>query len=184
MDEKRSGSEPENEKKSKFRASAKGWLRDFGILLLGFAALTAWQERGLPGGEPAPAFALETLDGEMVELADLKGETVQLHFWATWCGVCKAEMGTLDALAKDLGEDERFYAVVNQSGSPEKVRAFLEKEGVDYPVLMGTREVASAYGVKAFPTNFYVSPDGIIESHDVGITSSWGMAWRRWRAGS
>ncbi|MGH7314028.1 MAG: TlpA family protein disulfide reductase [Candidatus Rokuibacteriota bacterium] len=35
-------------------------------------------------GRPAPAFALETLDGARLGLADLAGRPAFLYFWATW----------------------------------------------------------------------------------------------------
>lgn len=50
---------------------------------------------------PAPTFAVLLLSGQPVKLADLRGRTVVLNFWATWCPPCRAEMPELDALAHE-----------------------------------------------------------------------------------
>ena len=51
-------------------------------------------------GTPAPDTVFEGPKGEPVRLADFKGRPVLVNLWATWCGPCKAEMPTLDALAE------------------------------------------------------------------------------------
>jgi cytochrome oxidase Cu insertion factor (SCO1/SenC/PrrC family) len=38
----------------------------------------------IPLDQPAPAFALNTLDGKRVALADFKGHVVLVYFWASW----------------------------------------------------------------------------------------------------
>ena len=65
-----------------------------------------------PGGEPctlpvpAPDFTAIDITGKRVKLSDYKGKVVLLNFWASWCGVCKAEKPSLAAMAGDLGGSE------------------------------------------------------------------------------
>ena len=87
-----------------------------------------WQTRGLPAG-PAPALAGMLTDGRKVSLDDtLKataGRPVLVAFWATWCPVCKAEDGNLEA--KYRWEQGFTLQAYMNPDSAETRRAFVEK---------------------------------------------------------
>ncbi len=67
--------------------------------------------QSLQVGEPAPAFAAKTLDGQEFQLADYRGKFVLLDFWATWCAPCMAEVPNLKAVHDAFGADRRFEIV-------------------------------------------------------------------------
>src|SRR5690606_33071951 len=66
---------------------------------------------GIQPGEIAPDFELETLDGAVVKLSELKGEKVILNFWATWCPPCKEEMPEMQEFYDKYGDDINVIAV-------------------------------------------------------------------------
>ena len=149
-----------------------------GVILGVFAAGSAWQTRDLSSDGAAPAFALKTLDGNVVRLEDLRGKTVLLHFWATWCGVCRYETSALNALHARLGGPEALLSVVADSENVDHVRRVIAERGIRYPVLLGTPDVLGRYRVSAFPTNHFVSPSGTIRSSSVGMSTRWSLAAR------
>ncbi|TWV90910.1 TlpA family protein disulfide reductase [Chitinophaga pinensis] len=55
--------------------------------------------------QPAPNFTLKDVDGNTVSLADLKGKTVVLDFWATWCGPCKASFPSMKKAMEKYKDD-------------------------------------------------------------------------------
>ncbi|HEY1953342.1 MAG TPA: TlpA disulfide reductase family protein [Gemmatimonadaceae bacterium] len=85
------------------------------------------QDLGIEVGKPAPAVAVQALDGKTVNLGSYIGKTpVLMEFWATWCPNCKELMPTLLDVEKKYGKQVKFMAIavaINQS--PEKVRRFL-----------------------------------------------------------
>jgi len=146
-----------------------------------FAAVTAYQTRHHVA-RVAPDFALQDLRGHQMTLRDFRGKKVLLHFWATWCGVCKAELPSLRGLARNLAPDEALVTIVADSDDVEAVRVFAAEHALKYKILLGERAVLHAYGVGAFPTNYYLNGDGSIASTSVGISTRLGMALRLWFA--
>jgi thiol-disulfide isomerase/thioredoxin len=151
---------------------------EIGLVIAVFFAIRAWQTRNVPDG-PMPELSGPTLDGEAFALAARPGEPVLVHFWATWCGVCQAEEGTIDALA----DDHRVITIAAQSGDATDVREYMRRAGVDFPVVVDqSGALARRWGVSAFPTSFVISPDGEIESAEIGYTTSIGLRARMWLA--
>ena len=64
-----------------------------------FFGIRAYVQRGVATGA-APALTGRDLGGQVVSLADSRGHAVMVHFWGTWCPVCRAEIGNVDALAQ------------------------------------------------------------------------------------
>jgi peroxiredoxin len=163
------------------------WLKgvaQVALLIAIFVAISLWQTRRHLGGRaPAPEFALQKLDGGEVRLSELRGKRVLVHFWATWCGVCKLEPGALNAVHAGLGPDEVLLSVVANPEDEAEVRAFVASHGIRYPVLFADGRVLRDYRVDAFPTNYFVRPDGTISSSTVGLTTRFGiqarMSWAR-----
>lgn len=146
----------------------------FEAALLGgvFLAASAWQTRQLvSSGLPAPAFDLPALDGSRTSLASLRGKRVLLHFWATWCGVCRQELSALNAVQDGLGAEEELVTIVADTDDRSALERFVREHGLRYPVLLGTPEVLRAFRIGAFPTNYYLSPDGIIRGQTVGMST-------------
>jgi thiol-disulfide isomerase/thioredoxin len=119
----------------------------------------------------APEFVLESLDGGSVRLADLRGKTVVIDFWATWCPPCEFQVPELNAFWKEHGADGDVVVLgisVDVEG-PEVVRAWVEERSVEYPILVGGEDLARRFGAIGFPTLYVISPDGTIESEHIGL---------------
>ncbi len=119
----------------------------------------------------APDFTLETLDGGTVRLADLRGKTVVIDFWATWCPPCEFQVPELNAFweaHKGDGDVEVLGVSVDIDG-PEVVGQWASDKDVRYKVLLGGEDVARRFGALGFPTLYIVAPDGTVDSEHVGL---------------
>lgn len=85
--------------------------------------------------QPAPALAGTTLDGEPLDVSDLRGQVVVLNFWASWCAPCRAEAPTLNEVAARTADDGVRFVGVNVKDEPGPARAFERKQQVGYPSL-------------------------------------------------
>jgi thiol-disulfide isomerase/thioredoxin len=154
------------------------------LLVVGlFLGFRAYQQRDAASGL-APAFTAidvaRARPGGQIELADFAGRPVVLHFWASWCGVCRAMEGNVREAARG---DTPVLRIATHSGSAEEVRAYLAARGETEPrnvALDPEGAIARRYGVRAFPTTFWVGADGRIRHTEVGYTSRLGLEARRW----
>jgi peroxiredoxin len=123
-------------------------------------------------GAPAPNFTLESLAGDSVTLADLRGQVVLLNFWATWCGPCEAEMPAIEARYKAFGKSGLAVLAINLAEPEAEVQAFVDRLGLTFTILMDPSEtVFDLYRVRGYPTTFIVDREGMIIQQRVGFMS-------------
>lgn len=117
--------------------------------------------------QPMPAFLVNDIAGNPVSSASWKGKVVLLNFWATWCPPCRAEVPVLIDLASRY-KDRVQIVGVSLDDEPGDVKQFVNDEGINYPVVMASREIVAEYGgVPALPTLFVVNPDGkVVQKHE------------------
>jgi peroxiredoxin len=136
-------------------------LRAFSVFVMTMlVASLAWAAQTLSG--PAPGFTLQSLDGQQVSLASLKGKVVMVNFWATWCVPCRQEMPHLQALYErynSLGFE--LLAVNVEKDNAEGARKWLEETPVTFPVLFDpNNQVTKLYKVQTMPSTVMVARDG------------------------
>jgi peroxiredoxin/Cu/Ag efflux protein CusF len=119
---------------------------------------------------PAPDFTLPTLSGAPIRLSDLRGKVVLLNFWVTWCGSCRAEMPTLDALYQQYKDRGLEVLAVNlDATTTSKVQAFVGELGVTFRIgLDPSSSIARTYRVAGLPTTYLIDRAGNVVVQEVG----------------
>ncbi len=121
---------------------------------------------------PAPEFVLPLLGGGEVELAKLRGKTVILDFWATWCAPCEVQMPILDALWREQGDGRLMVVGISvDTDPPATVARWVEERGIGYPIAVGDQELAMRYGILGFPSLVFIDPEGRIQLRHTGVLS-------------
>jgi thiol-disulfide isomerase/thioredoxin len=168
-------------------------LIDVAIVVTVVYGVQLWRSRAMvPGGSEAPDMQLLQLglNGEpdrVVRLDDFAGRPVMVHFWATWCGVCETEISMVNALHRALdGQQATLLTVVDDSDAEDvtALRAYMQEHAIEWNVLLGDRETLNAWRIEVFPTDYFISPNGMIDSVHTGFSTTWGMRWRLWWARS
>ncbi len=122
--------------------------------------------------EPVPAFLARDLDGHVVSTAEWNGKVTLLTFWATWCGPCRAEIPMLIDFEKQYKGQMQVIGISVDDDSPDRVKEFVQKAGINYPIVMWTRDIVSRFGgVPALPTTYVINREGRVMQKHVGLVA-------------
>jgi peroxiredoxin len=124
-----------------------------------------WRAPDLP--DQAPGFELRDLNGGTVALEDLRGSTVVLSFWASWCMLCRAEIPAFSRFARS--HPDVHVIGVAADGTPDELREAVETMGIDYTVLVADEATRAAYNVSTLPTTVVIGPEGDVRYTHSGI---------------
>lgn len=110
----------------------------------------------------APSFSLPDLNGKKVELRQFKGKVVFLNFWATWCGPCKEEMPSMEALYQQFKDKGFVFLTISVDYEGLRpVKEFLQKHRYTFPVLLDPKcDTLDSYEVKGIPTTLIIDKFG------------------------
>jgi thiol-disulfide isomerase/thioredoxin len=124
-------------------------------------------------GERVPNVQLRALDRSIVDLpSHYAGRPVLINVWASWCGPCVKEMPALEGFAREQGTNG-VQVVGIALDDVDAVRAFVQRTGVTYPILIDAPGPADA-GVRlgnpkgVLPYSVLLSADGLLLKQRIG----------------
>ncbi len=144
------------------------------------AKVASYGLRAIDPPVPARDLTLPRMDGGSASLSDFQGRWVLLTFFATWCGPCRTEMPTLEAVHRRRGSALGKSALAANGGDPNQaitpeivvlgisiddsrspLDAYLRQAGVTFPVLWDENGVAArAYQASSIPLSYLIDPRG------------------------
>jgi peroxiredoxin len=122
----------------------------------------------------APAFAVDTLDGQHISMDDLQGKVVLLDFWATWCGPCREALPHLRDVAKKFQGQPLVVLSVSLDANEKDWKEFVARNGMTWPQYRDggfTSPIAKLFNVTAIPHTFTIDADGVLQDEHIGDAS-------------
>lgn len=114
-----------------------------------------------PTSLPPLVFQDET--GKQLTIGSFKGHVVLVNLWATWCGPCKAELPTFEALAPKLKSfGGKILPICTDEGGINTAQAYFEAQNIrNLPVLSDpSGEDLNLIQSEGIPVTLVVRPDG------------------------
>ena len=116
-------------------------------------------------GVQAPDFKMKTIDGKTFKLSQLKGKTVVLDFWASWCPDCRKDAPEVVRMYKEYAPQGIEFVGVSMDTDVEAWRKACEQFGITYTQVSELKkfketDIAKAYGVKWIPSMVVVDKEG------------------------
>ena len=156
------------------------WMQ-YGLAVLGTVLLVfalVHQPRRSGGLTPVaarrhmPELVMEQLGGGTWRLAEHRGQVVLINYWASWCSPCWEETPGLIRLSQELGpKGLAVVGVAMDEGGRDKVRDFVEKFRVPYPVVFPEAMSQMVYGMEGLPTTILVDRNGMVAKTYIGAIS-------------
>ena len=156
------------------------------VALLGFAAWAAVHFYGddifpVEVGSAAPEFTAHRLHStQQVSIDTYKGQVVLINVWATWCGPCRIEMPSIEALYRDYGPlGLKVVGVSIDDVGDDQIAAFAKEFGLTFDVVHDSSfKIEKDYQVTGYPSTFIVDKKGVIRKKWIG-QADWNSGYNR-----
>lgn len=123
-------------------------------------------------GGTAPLFTLPDIqaDKPAISLESLRGKTVYVDFWASWCAPCLRSMPLINELYGKYRDQNFEVIAINVDDPIEDGQDFLLDTPLDYLIAADTdNAVLNEYGVTGMPTSFLIDKEGTIRMIHMGF---------------
>ena len=114
--------------------------------------------------------AVAAMRGANLDLARYRGKVVLLNFRATWCHGCVQEIPWFIEFQQRYKPDGlQVIGVAMDDDGWTKVRPYMKKTGVNYPVVIGSEDLGKQFGLGEMPMTILFGRDGKIASTHKGV---------------
>jgi len=124
-------------------------------------------------GEKAFNFGAEDSNGNKFKLADLKGKTVLVDVWATWCAPCLKERPNTEKLAEKYSNNPNVEVLfVSVDDNKQKWKDFLKKKSAKFAMELYVKDgmgsdFGAFYNITEIPRYILIDAQGIIAKSNI-----------------
>lgn len=163
------------------REALKKFFKEIAIALLILFVISnvfSYLRKPVLQDEALPSAVFQTIEEKELDFKSYEGKPLLVHFWATWCPVCRMETANIERVSKKY----QVVTVAVQSGSDSEIKAFMKEKEASFAVINdGSGELSKRFSVEVFPTTFIYDGKGKLIFTEVGYSTTAGllarMAW-------
>ncbi|MDE2118307.1 MAG: TlpA family protein disulfide reductase [Betaproteobacteria bacterium] len=137
-------------------------------IFLGFflaAATSATAFAGTPGevevGGYLPEATLQGISGNSKKFSDYRGKPLIINVWASWCGPCRAEMGSLERLYRRYGGKQFNVIGISTDDDGDAAAAFIKQSKTTFENYLDSKVfLENMLGANMLPLTVLVDANG------------------------
>jgi len=155
------------------------------VVMFGFALAPRYQTASAsvagqqlsadPVGQMAPEFSGQLVDGTgSLALSSLRGKTVVVNFWASWCSTCKIEAQVVSDVEKKWRDKGVVFLGVDSHDTNAGAHTYIQKYGIGFQSVQDPESAIGAqYDVTGLPETYFVDTKGkIVEKYMSAIDAA------------
>jgi thiol-disulfide isomerase/thioredoxin len=118
-------------------------------------------------------FSLQDLNRNTIDVESLKGKTLFINVWATWCGPCRVEMPSIQSLYDQVDHDKIAFIMLalDQKDPHRKVESYIREKGFTFPVYLPSGSLPPQLQVSTIPATLVVNKEGKIVFQENGAAN-------------
>jgi thiol-disulfide isomerase/thioredoxin len=141
------------------------------ILAAALALAPAARASGPVPDRSLPSCALSSLDGaQSFDLQQLRGSSLWVDFWASWCDSCVASFAFLDALDRDFRAKGLKVLAISVDEDRDDAREFLARHPVGFAIAVDSSgSCPRSFAIPGMPAAYLIDRDGRIRHEQIGF---------------
>lgn len=127
-------------------------------------------------GKKFDSFSAYDMNGNLIDLKQLKGKVMVINFWFTTCPPCKQERPYLNKIVDDYKPDSTVVFIAIALDKKEQLVPYLKENEFKYTVIPDGKKIADVYNISGYPTQVIVDKEGKVAFHTVSyyyVTDYW-----------
>ena len=118
-----------------------------------------------------PAFALQDVNGNPVDLKNFAGKRVFVNLWATWCPPCRAEMPEIQKLYASADTAKTAFLLISLDDNFEKAKKYVKRKKFSFPIYYPSTPLPETFQVQGIPATFIFNEKGKLEQKVEGAAN-------------
>lgn len=111
-------------------------------------------------------------NGKILDMQELKGKTIFMNYWATWCAPCVAEMPSINSLYDRVKDDPNIvFLMISVDKHMRTANGWVRRKGFDFPIYKEIAPTPDVYETGVVPSTFVISPEGKIVVAKTGLAN-------------
>lgn len=161
--------------KEKFKWSFKKIFKEVAIgllMLFVIGNVISYLRKPTLDSNVLPFYKVQTIFNKEVDTKIYHGKPLLVHFWATWCPVCRLENANIELISRKYN----VITVAVKSGDDEALKMYMNENNFTFEVINDNEGALSEqFHVEVFPTTFIYGSDSKLKFSEVGYSTTAGL---------